>query len=44
MEASDLKRVRELEAENAMLKRLQAELALDNAAGAQVPRRRAVQR
>ena len=32
MEASDLKRVRELEAENAKLKRLYAELALDNAA------------
>jgi putative transposase len=32
MEASDLKRVRELEAENARLKRLYAELALDNAA------------
>lgn len=32
MEASDLKRVRELEAENARLKRMYAELALDNAA------------
>jgi putative transposase len=32
MEASDLRRVRELEAENAKLKRLYAELALDNAA------------
>jgi len=32
MEASDLKRVKELEAENARLKRLYAELALDNAA------------
>lgn len=32
MDASDLKRVRELEAENARLKRLYAELALDNAA------------
>jgi len=32
MEASDLKRVRELEAENAKLKRMYAELALDNAA------------
>ena len=32
MEASDLKRVKELEAENAKLKRLYAEMALDNAA------------
>lgn len=32
MEASDLKRVRELEVENAKLKRMYAELALDNAA------------
>ena len=32
MEASDLKRNRELEAENARLKRMYAELALDNAA------------
>jgi putative transposase len=32
MEASDLKRVKELESENARLKRLYAELALDNAA------------
>ena len=32
LEASDLRRVRELEAENARLKRLYAELALDNAA------------
>ena len=32
MEASDLKRVKELEAENSRLKRLYAELALDNAA------------
>jgi len=32
MEASELKRVKELEAENARLKRLYAELALDNAA------------
>ena len=32
MEASDLKRIKELEAENARLKRLYAELALDNAA------------
>ena len=32
MEASDLKRNRELEAENAQLKRMSAELALDNAA------------
>lgn len=32
MEASDLRRVRELEAENAKLKRIYAELALDNAA------------
>ena len=32
MEASDLKRTRELEAENARLKRMYAELALDNAA------------
>jgi len=32
MEASDLKRVRELEVENAKLKRMYAELVLDNAA------------
>ena len=32
MEASDLKRVKELEAENAKLKRLFAEMALENAA------------
>lgn len=32
MEASDLKRVKELEAENSRLKRMYAELALDNAA------------
>lgn len=32
MGASDLRRVRELEAENAKLKRMYAELALDNAA------------
>lgn len=32
MEASDLKRVKELEVENAKLKRMYAELALDNAA------------
>ena len=32
MEASDLKRVKDLEAENAKLKRTYAELALDNAA------------
>ncbi len=32
MEASDLKRVKELEAENAKLKRMYAELALDNIA------------
>lgn len=32
MEACDLKRVKELEAENAKLKRMYAELALDNAA------------
>lgn len=32
MEASDLKRVKELESENAKLKRMYAELALDNAA------------
>ncbi len=32
MEASDLRRVKELEAENAKLKRMYAELALDNAA------------
>lgn len=32
MEASDLKRVRELEAENAKLKRLFADMALENAA------------
>ena len=32
MDASDLKRVKELEAENAKLKRMYAELALDNAA------------
>ena len=31
MEASDLKRVKELEAENGRLKRMYAELALDNA-------------
>lgn len=31
MEASDLKRVKEFEVENARLKRLYAELALDNA-------------
>lgn len=31
MEASDLRRVKELEAENSRLKRLYAELALDNA-------------
>jgi putative transposase len=31
MEASDLKRVKELEAENARLKRLYADLALENA-------------
>lgn len=31
MDASDLKRVKELEAENAKLKRMYAELALDNA-------------
>jgi len=30
MEASDLKRVRELEAENAKLKRMYADLALEN--------------
>lgn len=30
MEASDLKRVKDLEAENAKLKRMYAELALDN--------------
>lgn len=32
MDASDLKRVKELEAENTRLKRMYAELALDNAA------------
>lgn len=32
MEASDLKRVKELEAENAKLKRLFADMALENAA------------
>jgi putative transposase len=32
MGASDLKRVKELEVENAKLKRMYAELALDNAA------------
>lgn len=32
LEASELKRVKDLEAENARLKRLYAELALDNAA------------
>ena len=32
MEASDLKRVRELEAENARLKRMYADLALENTA------------
>jgi len=32
LEASDLKRVKELKAENARLKRLYAEMALDNAA------------
>ena len=32
MEASDLKRVKELEAENSRLKRLYADLALENAA------------
>ena len=32
MEASDLKRVKELEAENSKLKRMYAELALDNVA------------
>ena len=32
MEASELKRVRELEAENAKLKKMYAELALENAA------------
>lgn len=32
MEASDLKRVKDLEAENAKLKRMYAELALDNVA------------
>ena len=32
MEASDLKRVRELEAENAKLKRMFADLALENSA------------
>ena len=32
MEASDLARVKELESENARLKRMYAELALDNAA------------
>ena len=32
LEASDLKRVKELESENARLKRLYAEMALENAA------------
>ena len=32
LEASELKRIRDLEAENAKLKRMYAELALDNAA------------
>ena len=32
LEASDLKRIKELEAENARLKRLYAELSLENAA------------
>ena len=32
LEASELRRVKELEAENAKLKRIYAELALDNAA------------
>ena len=32
MEASELRRVKELEAENSKLKRMYAELALDNAA------------
>jgi putative transposase len=32
MEVSDLKRVKELEAENSQLKRMYAELALDNVA------------
>ena len=32
MEASELRRVKELESENAKLKRMYAELALDNAA------------
>jgi len=32
MEASDLRRVRELEAENAKLKRMYADLALENVA------------
>ena len=32
LEASELKRIRKLEAENAKLKRMYAELALDNAA------------
>jgi putative transposase len=32
MEASDLKRVKELEAENAKLKRMYADLALENSA------------
>ena len=32
LEASDLRRVKELEAENAKLKRMYAELALENAA------------
>ena len=32
MEASDLRRVKDLEAENGKLKRMYAELALDNAA------------
>jgi len=32
MDASDLKRIRELEAENAKLKRMYADLALENTA------------
>lgn len=32
MEASDLKRIKEIEAENARLKKMYAELALENAA------------
>jgi putative transposase len=32
MEASDLKRMKEMEAENAKLKRMYADLALENAA------------